>query len=212
MKLNNLTIILILFIIYYYPDVVNKLTGTILGKIIMLLLLTMISFMDLLTGILLLFIVLLLHKTNNLESFDIIKNVRMKTFMGIKITDNNIIIPNDKMSDEDIVSFAKFRKQHWTKLNLSRGEWFMCNTRAFAKIVLDLGLHNCNKNPIINVDKTIERFTKEVKVTVNKKTVKKRIWFTDFLKGNRKKLPQSIFKFNKLLPLIEWAEEIEESA
>tara|TARA_B100000902_G_C27305657_1_gene915283 strand:- start:733 stop:1050 length:318 start_codon:yes stop_codon:yes gene_type:complete len=75
MKLNNLTIILILFIIYYYPDVVNKLTGTILGKIIMLLLLTMISFMDLLTGILLLFIVLLLHKTNNLESFDIIKNV-----------------------------------------------------------------------------------------------------------------------------------------
>tara|TARA_A100001388_G_C28714257_1_gene472886 strand:+ start:76 stop:657 length:582 start_codon:yes stop_codon:yes gene_type:complete len=146
------------------------------------------------------------------ETFDIIKNVRMKTFMGIKITDNNIIIPNDKMSDEDIVSFAKFRKQHWTKLNLSRGEWFMCNTRAFAKIVLDLGLHNCNKNPIINVDKTIERFTKEVKVTVNKKTVKKRIWFTDFLKGNRKKLPQSIFKFNKLLPLIEWAEEIEESA
>tara|TARA_R100001480_G_C4657570_1_gene171716 strand:+ start:51 stop:632 length:582 start_codon:yes stop_codon:yes gene_type:complete len=142
------------------------------------------------------------------DTFDIIKNVRMKTFMGIKITDDNIIIPNNEMSDEDIVSFAKFRKQHWTKLNLSRGEWFMCNTRAFAKIVLDLNLHSFNKNPIINVDKTIERFTKEVKVTVNKKTVKKRIWFTDFLKGNRKKLPQSIFKFNKLLPLIEWAEEI----
>ena len=142
------------------------------------------------------------------DTFDIIKNVRMKTFMGIKITDENKIITNNGMSDEDIVSFAKFRKQHWTKVNLSRGEWFMCGTRAFAKIVLDLGLHNCNKNPIINVDKTIERFTKEVKVTVNKKTVKKRIWFTDFLKGNRKKLPQSIFKFNKLVPLIEWAEEI----
>ena len=49
MKLNTLTIIIILLIIYHYPDVVHKITKTILGKLIMLILLTIISLMDLLT-------------------------------------------------------------------------------------------------------------------------------------------------------------------
>ena len=78
MKLNNLTIILILLILFYYPDVVNKLTETILGKLVMITILTIISVMDLLTGILLLFMVLLLRTNNNIESFDNIKNVNMQ--------------------------------------------------------------------------------------------------------------------------------------
>ena len=78
MKLNNLTIILILLILFYYPDVVNKLTETILGKLIMITIVTIISVMDLLTGILLLFMVLLLNKNNNLETFDIIKSMDMQ--------------------------------------------------------------------------------------------------------------------------------------
>ena len=93
MKLNNLTIIIILLIIYYYPDVVNKITETILGKTIMLILITMISFMDLLTGILLLFILFLLHKTNHLEPFDIIKKmdpiIKRKSYKEPFITKSN---------------------------------------------------------------------------------------------------------------------------
>ena len=42
MKLNNLTIILILLILFYYPDVVNKLTETILGKLIMITIITIV--------------------------------------------------------------------------------------------------------------------------------------------------------------------------
>lgn len=76
MKLNTLTIIIILLIIYHYPDVVNKITQTILGKLIMLMILTIISSMDLLAGILLLFVILLLNKNNHLENFDIIKSVK----------------------------------------------------------------------------------------------------------------------------------------
>lgn len=74
MKLNTLTIIIILLIIYHYPDVVNKITQTILGKLILIVLLTIICLMDLLSGILLLFVVLLLSKNNHLENFDIIKD------------------------------------------------------------------------------------------------------------------------------------------
>ena len=73
MKLNNITIIIILLIIFNYPDVINKLTETILGKIIMISILTIISIMDLLTGILLLFIVLILHKNDYVEPFNNIK-------------------------------------------------------------------------------------------------------------------------------------------
>ena len=100
MKLNNLTIILILLILFYYPDVVNKLTETILGKLIMISIITMISVMDLLIGILLLFMVLLLHTNNNLEGFDVIKNMDMQIYKK-SYKEPFITSSNDMMRLED---------------------------------------------------------------------------------------------------------------
>lgn len=156
----------------------------------------------------------LINKQN--ATLDAVQRVSMRTFMQVRITDDNEIKPDtfikeNHMSEEDINSFKSFRRKHFTKLNLSRGEWFICGKLAFAKIVFDNGLHNWNNAPN-KTDFIIEKRTKEVTVTVNKKSARKRIWFEDFLKGNRKNLPRSIFKFNKLQPLIDWAEELEESA
>ena len=150
------------------------------------------------------------------ETFDAVQRVRMRTFMQVRVTDDNEIKPDtfikeNHMSEEDIKSFDSFRRKHWTKLKLSRGEWFICKSKAFAKIVFDNGLHNWHNTPNM-IDHVIDKFTKEVKAMVHKKGTLKRIWFTDFLDGNRKKLPISVWKFNSLKPLIEWAKELEESA
>ena len=99
MKLNTLTIIIILLIIYHYPDVVHKITKTILGKLIMLILLTIISLMDLLTGILLLFVILLFNKNNYLENFDIIKNVNLLK-KDTRYKEPFITTSNDRMNLE----------------------------------------------------------------------------------------------------------------
>ena len=77
MKINNFTIILILLILHKYPDILDKATTTILGKLFLLVLITMISLIDILTGILVLFLILLIHnKTPEyVETFDILKTI-----------------------------------------------------------------------------------------------------------------------------------------
>ena len=77
MKINNFTIILILLILHKYPDILDKATTTILGKLFLLVLITMISLIDILTGILVLFLILLIHnKTPEyVETFDILKRI-----------------------------------------------------------------------------------------------------------------------------------------
>ena len=107
MKLDDLIIIIILLMLHFYPKIVIELNNPLLGKVLLLILVVMVCYIDLITGILVLFVVLLMYNDTKTEHF--------QSSIDTKVNKNS----NRKIYREPFVTVSGDRLQ--SESNLRKG-------------------------------------------------------------------------------------------